>query len=169
MLNDLWGRWLLLSAFRRGLSLVGLGAAVTLTLYLLTIQPQQERQQLLLAEVARYRYGYQQQLSPLRQRPPLRQQLALNQQLRSAMLSDDQPFSLHSALEQSGGVLDKWQPDTRPAQLTLRLSWLQLRQFFAWLAACYPPPVLTRLELERDDALLHAAFSLDLIDETTVD
>ncbi|AUX91958.1 hypothetical protein [Mixta gaviniae] len=168
MKSELLLRWLLLPATLRWLSLAGVLFGVALATHRFAIVPARTQQQQAQHDARQQRQHYQHQLAALLQQSGLSQLQLRNQQQLEAMVRDGEPFSLYTLLQHSGGELEQWRPGGRESQLRLRLSWPQLKQIFAYLAACEPTPTVTAFTVQRQDARLHATFLLAFDDEISL-
>ena len=168
MKNEMLLRWLSMAEKWRWLTLAGLLAGILLLACLLWLAPAWRQQRHQQAEALQQQQGYQQLLAPLRHLPALQAIQTRNQQLLDDMVRAGAPFSLYTLLQRSGGELDRWQPASRDSQLQLWLEWPQLRQLFAYLAACEPAPALKAFTVQHKAERLYATFQLELNDDASV-
>ncbi|WP_435928732.1 hypothetical protein [Dryocola sp. BD613] len=73
-------------------------------------------------------------------------------------------FSAMELVHHSGGKLEKWQPESKPAMLEMLLPWEKLPSLFARLAACRAV-VLQGFIVEPKGELLRLALSVGFVDE----
>ncbi|NIY49424.1 hypothetical protein [Cedecea colo] len=80
---------------------------------------------------------------------------------------DAAPLTAFSAIElvhHSGGKLEKWQPESKPAMLVMLLPWEKLPSLFAHFSACRAV-VLQGFNVEPKGELLRLVMTVGFTDE----
>lgn len=111
---------------------------------------------------------YHQQIEILRQPPSLPHLIVRNQQLQTDMQDAVHPFSLSVLLAESGGMLEKWQPEKSHSYLSLTLGWKGVQQLFAYFAQKQSVMRIEQFTLQQSDSQLKVIFTLqESSDEST--
>lgn len=152
-------RWLAVPCWVRYASLAAVNGAAFVLIVCFFIQPQQTK----IRESLLNNQHESRKISLLRHSV-----VSLVSSTReAAQRTDAAPLVAFSAMElvhQSGGKLEKWQPESKPAMLEMLLPWEKLPSLFAHLSACRAV-VLQGFIVEPKGDLLRLAMTVGFTDE----